>query len=571
MRCPGKANWLVLVCAVVLLGAGCAQPPSRGAGEPSPDAAAGDAGPVSKVVYPVKDILDRLPPWEALVASSVRNCSPTPLKRMDVRQWMLMYTIATSLPEGACAYEREDESFVDERGNITIEGDRLVVTHTAHVQALVADLLWRTREAFAAMDGKPGAVVGFTEDSATAALRRRLAQERVDVDFRDVLVVDALQSFSKQCGLKITLAPVRQGLFEDTSEDLAKLKVTLRMRQASPAAVLDAMLGPHAYYDVQGGGIIVVSRISEMPMQPDVAAVYPMADAVESVLRFYVRPGLPLKDVHPSYLERAGETTSSVVGGRYLAGLMFITTQQTIHEIVAQNLSQLRRALATRDAMPPRGGPPAPEQPVFYLDDPETIATYRLLKETVELHVKEKPLPEALDALSAARPGLNFVGKYDELSGFKVSVDERASVERILSLLFDENCWYMVGRGYIMVGQGRLMGSEEPCRGLYPIADLLPRWASNDEVDSVPTPVGIWIRSDYPDDAQDGVLRIVKEIKRTVNQRDDRAVADWEWKNSGAGFAHLGGILIVDQTRRGHEKVAEFLTQLRREQQAPQK
>ncbi|MCX5685337.1 MAG: hypothetical protein NT049_16900, partial [Planctomycetota bacterium] len=293
------------------------------------------------------------------------------------------------------------------------------------------------------------------------------------------------------------------------------------------------------------------------------------ADVAEAVLRFYVRPGLSLKEVHPSYLEQAGETTSSVIGGRYLAGLMFITTQQAIHEIVAQTLSQLRRALAARDAMPPRGGPPAAEQPVFYLDDPETIFTSRLLKETVELHVKEKPLPEALDALSAARPGLNFVGKYDELSGFKVSVDERASVERILSLLFNENCWYLVGRGYIMVGQGRLMGSEEPCVGLYPIADLLPRRASNADVDSVPMPFGVLdISGDSSDDVQDGAPRIVKQIMRAVNNRDDPEVVDWKTRGS---VNHLGGILFVYQTPRGHERVAEFLTQLRREQQAKQK
>ncbi|MCX5676377.1 MAG: hypothetical protein NTX87_15355 [Planctomycetota bacterium] len=576
MRCPGKVNWLVLVCAAVLLGAGCAQQPPRGAGEPSPDASAAEAGPVSKVVYPVRDILDRLPPWEALVASPVRGCKPTPLKRMKIPQWMLMYTVATALPEGAGGNEREDESFGDERGNITIDGDRLVVTHTARVHAQVADLLARMRAGFAAMDGKPGAIVGFAEDAASAAVRQRL-RERIDVEFRDIIVEQALESLGRRCGLAIVIDPRMRERLKGTNDDLARCKATLLMRGAPLGSVLEALLWPHAQYDVQGGAIRV-RDIGPDPSDPSATGVYPMADVTDALLRFYLPPGAATKDADAGYRLKAGECAlhllapESAAHRSYISGLMIVTGPPEAHEEIAWQLGQLRRALAARDAMPPRGGPPAPGQPVIDLSDPETAALWPLMKEKARLRVKDLPLSDALAALASARPGLNFAAWYDlDLTQTRVSVDAEAGVETILSAMFAGKFCCAARRGYFLVSErGQEAPEPETYECLYPVADLLPGPATGKDVGEIPGPDGTFrVSVGWADDVQHGLPRVVERMARAVSNRDDPEVADWQ--SGRANAAHLGGILRVSQSRRGHEKVAEFLTQLRRERLAGRK
>jgi len=560
-----RIGWIVVAGA--LAASGCA---ARNDRDESATAARAEVGRVSTAAYPVKDILDRLPPWEAFGLSLYLPCRGRTLP--DVRRWVLTVLISSHCADDL-GYDETQGVFRDGGvARMRISGDRLHVTHSAVVHRLVTDLLQKMRGGFAAMDGKPGAaaLIGFTEDAAPAAVRQRL-RERIDVEFRDIIVQQALESLGRRCGLAIVIDPRMRESLKGTNDDLSRCKATLLMHRAPLGSVLESLVWPHAQYDVEGGAI----HVRDIGPGPSATGVYPMADVADALLRFYLPPGAATKDADAGYRLKAGECALHLLAPvnppdrSYLAGLMIVTGPPEAHEEIAWQLAQLRRALAARDALPPRGGPPAPEQPVIDLSDPETAAMWPLMKEKARLRVKDLPLSDALAALAASRPGLNFAAWYDlDLTQTRVSVDAEAGVETILSAMFAGKFCCAARRGYFLVSErGQEAPEPETYECLYPVADLLPGPATEKDVGEIPGPDGTFrVSVGWADDVQHGLPRVVERMARAVSNRDDPEVADWQ--SGRANAAHLGGILRVSQSRRGHEKVAEFLTQLRRDRLA---
>jgi len=62
-----------------------------------------------------------------------------------------------------------------------------------------------------------------------------------------------------------------------------------------------------------------------------------------------------------------------------------------------------------------------------------------------------------------------------------------------------------------------------------------------------------------------GSQELIAIIQRTVSSQSDPAVAAWSDEGGPAAIEYMNGLLIITQTRRGHEKVADLLEQLRRE------
>ncbi|MBE3071158.1 MAG: hypothetical protein IMZ66_13065, partial [Planctomycetes bacterium] len=62
-----------------------------------------------------------------------------------------------------------------------------------------------------------------------------------------------------------------------------------------------------------------------------------------------------------------------------------------------------------------------------------------------------------------------------------------------------------------------------------------------------------------------GSTELIDIIQRTVNNQSDPNVAAWSDEGGPAAIEYMNGLLIVTQTRKGHERVAELLEQLRRE------
>ena len=65
--------------------------------------------------------------------------------------------------------------------------------------------------------------------------------------------------------------------------------------------------------------------------------------------------------------------------------------------------------------------------------------------------------------------------------------------------------------------------------------------------------------------AQMGSAELINIIKQTVNATSDPMVAQWSDEGGPAVMQFLNGMLIISQTARGHERIAELLEQLRRE------
>ena len=65
--------------------------------------------------------------------------------------------------------------------------------------------------------------------------------------------------------------------------------------------------------------------------------------------------------------------------------------------------------------------------------------------------------------------------------------------------------------------------------------------------------------------SQMGSAELINIIKQTVNATSDPMVAQWSDEGGPAVMQFLNGMLIISQTARGHERIAELLEQLRRE------
>jgi hypothetical protein len=127
-------------------------------------------------------------------------------------------------------------------------------------------------------------------------------------------------------------------------------------------------------------------------------------------------------------------------------------------------------------------------------------------------------------------------------------------------------CVPMPGYVYITKCENALRGLPVV---LYPVADIIDAAVRKREpavFQESLGPAGGKLRAQVFEEETKKLIELLKDEVGT----DPRAA---RWTSGGVcdKITHLAGVLVVAQTRRGHEKVAEFLTQLRREQQAPEK
>jgi hypothetical protein len=171
------------------------------------------------------------------------------------------------------------------------------------------------------------------------------------------------------------------------------------------------------------------------------------------------------------------------------------------------------------------------------------------LQETIDLDFEHTSLDNVLKYISEVKRGLNIVPD-PELADLGVDLSARVvdlkvkgvSSEEVLNLILGEDLAYVVEPGYVLVTtRGRAY--ERLPLGAYRVDDLL----------SAPD-----VR-DFPDRQE-----LVDILKRNINTMADPNVAPWTDEGGNATVDFLGGLLVIRQTRAGHEQVARLLENLRR-------
>ncbi|MGB2967782.1 MAG: hypothetical protein WBD14_10300, partial [Phycisphaerae bacterium] len=220
-------------------------------------------------------------------------------------------------------------------------------------------------------------------------------------------------------------------------------------------------------------------------------------------------------------------------------------------------------------------------------ETPAVEQTRARLAETLDLDFEHTSLDNVLKYISEVKRGLNIVLDPDlatqgiDLSMRVVDLKVKGvSVESVLGLILGEDLGYKVEAGYILVTTRDKLQQNLPIV-TYPVQDLVasipdfgdmaPRFEVSDAMEAAGGGGGGGFGALFGGGAAAepetgiGWQELVDIIKRNVNSMADPSVAPWTDEGGPASIDYMNGLLIVTQTRQGHERVSDLLEKLRRE------
>lgn len=370
---------------------------------------------------------------------------------------------------------------------------------------------------------------------------RRLLAEPIILDFEHVSLDNVLKYLEEvRFGLRFSIDPEiqRAGI------DLSSRVVDIRVRGVSVESVLNLILGKDLGYLVQLDGLLITTR--EKVLRHLSVASYPVAslaarlaanagETVEAALEQLTE--LIKRDVHiasdPYVAEWKAAAGNAEV--KYKDGSLVVTQTPRGHEQVATLLDVLDRALAPGAVQAGPATSKALEETRARLADP------------IDLDFEHTRLDNVLKYISEVKRGLNIVTDPELAEGVDLSapvVDlkvKRVSVEEMLNLILGEDLAHVAEPGYVLVTSRQRAYLRLPL-GAYRVDDLL---AASD--------------ARYSLDWQD----LIDVLKRNINNMADPNVAPWTDEGGPASVDFLGGLLVIRQTRAGHEQAARLLGNLR--------
>jgi len=220
-------------------------------------------------------------------------------------------------------------------------------------------------------------------------------------------------------------------------------------------------------------------------------------------------------------------------------------------------------------------------------EPPAVEQTRARLAETLDLDFEHTSLDNVLKYISEVKRGLNIVLDPDlatqgiDLSTRVVDLKVKGvSVESVLGLILGADLGYKVEAGYILVTTRDKLQQNLPIV-TYPVQDLVasipdfggmaPRFEVGDVTEAAGGAGGGGFGELFGGGAaaqeEEGIgwRELVDIIKRNVNSLADPSVAPWTDEGGPASIDYMNGLLIVTQTRQGHERVSDLLEKLRRE------
>jgi type II secretory pathway component GspD/PulD (secretin) len=223
--------------------------------------------------------------------------------------------------------------------------------------------------------------------------------------------------------------------------------------------------------------------------------------------------------------------------------------------------------------------------------EPKAVAdTRRRLSEEIDLDFEKTSLDNVLKYISEVQRGLNIVIDPDiaaggvDLSTRVVDLKvKRVPIESVLGLILGGDLGYKVEPGYILITTKDKLQQNLPVV-TYPVQDLVaqipdfsdqaPRFEVANVLQAASAATGgggggagLFGGATAAAGAEPaaGSQELIAIIQRTVSSQSDPTVAAWSDEGGPAAIEYMNGLLIITQTRRGHEKVSDLLEQLRRE------
>jgi type II secretory pathway component GspD/PulD (secretin)/tetratricopeptide (TPR) repeat protein len=159
---------------------------------------------------------------------------------------------------------------------------------------------------------------------------------------------------------------------------------------------------------------------------------------------------------------------------------------------------------------------------------------------------------------------------------------KRVSIEAVFGLILGADLGYKVESGYVLVTTRTKLQQNLPIV-IYPVQDLIavipdygifvPRFQLSNIGNNAGGGTGGGMGGLFAatpaqpaaDTANMGSAELITIIKQTINATSDPMVAQWSDEGGPAVIQFLNGTLIVSQTRKGQQRIAELLEQLRRE------
>ncbi|MCX5654097.1 MAG: hypothetical protein NTY65_05545 [Planctomycetota bacterium] len=223
--------------------------------------------------------------------------------------------------------------------------------------------------------------------------------------------------------------------------------------------------------------------------------------------------------------------------------------------------------------------------------EPKAVAdTRRRLSEEIDLDFEKTSLDNVLKYISEVQRGLNIVIDPDiaaggvDLSTRVVDLKvKRVSIESVFGLILGSDLGYKVEPGYILITTKEKMQQNLPVV-TYPVQDLVaqipdfsdqaPRFEVGNVLAAAAQASGGGggganlfgaAAAGAGAEPSAGSTELIAIIQRTVSSQSDPRVAAWSDEGGPSAIEYMNGLLIITQTRRGHEKVSDLLEQLRRE------
>ncbi|HUT59761.1 MAG TPA: nucleotide-binding protein [Phycisphaerae bacterium] len=175
------------------------------------------------------------------------------------------------------------------------------------------------------------------------------------------------------------------------------------------------------------------------------------------------------------------------------------------------------------------------------------------LRLPIDLDFERTSLDNVLKYISAVADGISIViDPETALAGIDLTtrvVDlkvSRVPIESVLDLILGVDLGYRIGPGYVLITTREKLQQNLQMR-TYAVRDLVQE---ESHLGAIAEGLAGW-------------QVLVDIVQRTVNNQSDPDVAAWADEGGPASVEYLNGKLIITQTDRGHERVADLLAQLR--------
>lgn len=365
---------------------------------------------------------------------------------------------------------------------------------------------------------------------------RGLLEKPIDLDFEKTLFPDALEHLLDiRPGLNLVIDPYLSAV----GITLSTRVLTLKVKGLPISVALDHVLGPGLRYRTMPGYVLIVPS---QKAQPDLStAIYPAGDFAGRWAGLHELVDIIKRNINnmanPEVASWSDEGGRAVI--EFAADALVVSQTETGHRRMRQLLQGMRTVAALGLELPsrPRGPVPAVALP----EDPHLVATLRALEMRIDVDFKDVPLGSALEEVAERGPRLNIIVRSVVFDSSPLDPAKRITLQRtgvtrkaLLEEMIGEEHGIEVHGGYVRIA---LRGEVKPPplpQVLYPVRDI---WKDRHD--------------------------LIDTIKQRVNHISDPNVAAWTDEGGPAAVDYMNYILIVTQTREGHEEINALLQNLR--------